>query len=90
VSSSVAHYCILTQLGVALLSRYDHHLPLRWRSTISSRTLSRLVLGVTPGDWYSQALYQPTGAPDRLWKGLREGEIGLSEIAAGAEAQNRD
>ena len=54
----------------------------RWRSTISSGTLSRLVIGVTPGDWYSQALYQPTGVHDRLWQGLREGEIGLSEIAA--------
>jgi putative ABC transport system permease protein len=54
----------------------------RWRSTISSGTLSRLVIGVTPGDWYSQALYQPTGEHDRLWKGLREGEIGLSEVAA--------
>ena len=32
----------------------------RWRSTISSGTLSRLVVGVTPGDWYSQALYEPT------------------------------
>jgi putative ABC transport system permease protein len=54
----------------------------RWRSTISSGTLSRLVIGVTPGDWYSQALYQPTGGQDRLWQGLREGQIGLSEIAA--------
>ena len=54
----------------------------RWRSTISSGTLSRLVIGVTPGDWYSQALYQPTGVHDRLWQGLREGEIGLSQVAA--------
>jgi putative ABC transport system permease protein len=54
----------------------------RWRSMISSGTLSRLVIGVTPGDWYSQALYQPTGVHDRLWQGLREGEIGLSEVAA--------
>ena len=54
----------------------------RWRSMISSGTLSRLVIGVTPGDWYSQALYQPTSAHDRMWQGLREGEIGLSEIAA--------
>ena len=54
----------------------------RWRSTISSRTLSRLVVGVTPGDWYSQALYEPTDAHDRFWQGMREGEIGLSEIAA--------
>jgi putative ABC transport system permease protein len=54
----------------------------RWRSTISSGTLSRLVIGVTPGDWYSQALYQPTGVRDRLWQGLRQGEIGLSEVAA--------
>jgi putative ABC transport system permease protein len=54
----------------------------RWRSTISSGTLSRLVVGVTPGDWYSQALYEPTDVRDKFWQGLREGEIGLSEIAA--------
>ena len=54
----------------------------RWRSTISSGTLSRFVIGVTPGDWYSQALYEPTEEPDRFWQGLQEGEIGLSEIAA--------
>jgi putative ABC transport system permease protein len=54
----------------------------RWRSTISSGTLSRLVFGVTPGDWYSQALYKPTDARDRFWQGLGEGQIGLSEIAA--------
>ena len=54
----------------------------RWRSTISSGTLSRLVIGVTPGDWYSQALYQPTGVHDTLWQGLRAGEIGLSQVAA--------
>ena len=38
---------------------------------------------MTPGDWYSQALYQPTGDHDAMWQGLREGEIGLSEVAAG-------
>jgi putative ABC transport system permease protein len=54
----------------------------RWRSTISSGASSRLVVGVTPGDWYSQALYAPTGGPDVFWRSLREGEIGLSEIAA--------
>jgi putative ABC transport system permease protein len=54
----------------------------RWRSTISSGTSSRLVVGVTPGDWYSQALYQPTGDHGTLWQGLREGEIGLSQVAA--------
>jgi putative ABC transport system permease protein len=54
----------------------------RWRSTISSGTSSRIVIGLTPGDWYSQALYEPTDAGDMLWQGLREGEIGLSEIAA--------
>jgi len=54
----------------------------RWRSTISSGTLSRLVIGVTPGDWYSQALFEPTSAHDRMWQGLSEGEIGLSEVAA--------
>ncbi|WP_155976655.1 ABC transporter permease [Nocardia sp. 348MFTsu5.1] len=54
----------------------------RRRSTISSGTLSRLVVGVTPGDWYSQALYEPADGGDKLWQGLRDGEIGLSEIAA--------
>lgn len=54
----------------------------RWRSTISSGTLSRLVVGVAPGDWYSQALYEPTDAGDKFWQGLGEGQIGLSEIAA--------
>lgn len=60
----------------------DRDVSSRWRSTISSGTLSRLVIGVTPGDWYSRAQYQPTGDDDRLWQGLREGEIGLSEVAA--------
>jgi putative ABC transport system permease protein len=54
----------------------------RWQSTISSGTLSRLVVGVAPGDWYSQALYEPTDVRDRFWRGLQDGEIGLSEIAA--------
>ena len=54
----------------------------RWRSTIGSGTLSRLVVGVTPGDWYSTAVYQPTDSRDQFWPGLRDGEIGLSEIAA--------
>ena len=44
--------------------------------------MSRLVFGVTPGDWYSQALYEPTGARDGFWQGLQSGEVGLSEIAA--------
>src|SRR4029077_8906405 len=34
------------------------------------------------GDWYSQALYEPTEELDRFWQGLQAGEIGLSEIAA--------
>ena len=54
----------------------------RWRSTISSGASSRLVVGVTPGDWYSRALYEPTEAATAFWQGLRDGEIGLSEIAA--------
>jgi len=54
----------------------------RSKSTISSGTLSRLVIGVTPGDWYSQALYEPTDIHDRFWQGLREGDVGLSRIAA--------
>ena len=59
-----------------------HSMSSRWRSTISSGTSSRIVIGVTPGDFYSQALYQPTGSPDMLWQGLQEGQIGLSKIAA--------
>jgi putative ABC transport system permease protein len=54
----------------------------RWRSTISSGTLSRLVIGIPPGNWYSRALYAPTDVPDQFWQGLREGQIGLSEVAA--------
>ncbi|ORB63451.1 ABC transporter permease [Mycolicibacterium tusciae] len=54
----------------------------RWRSTIGSGTLSRQVAGVTPGDWYSRALYEPTNAAATFWQGLRDGEVGLSEIAA--------
>jgi putative ABC transport system permease protein len=54
----------------------------RWSSTISSGTLSRIVIGITPGDWYSRALYEPSDAPDMFWQGLRDGEIGLSQIAA--------
>ncbi|WP_234834862.1 FtsX-like permease family protein [Mycolicibacterium stellerae] len=54
----------------------------RWQSTISSGTSSRQVVGVTPGDWYSQALYEPTDVGNRFWQGLRDGEVGLTEIAA--------
>ncbi|WP_059017270.1 FtsX-like permease family protein [Mycobacterium sp. M26] len=54
----------------------------RWRSTISSGSSSRLVIGVTPGDWYSTALFVPAGAADSFWHGLHDGQIGLSEIAA--------
>jgi putative ABC transport system permease protein len=53
-----------------------------WRSTISSGTSSRLVVGVTPGDWYSRGLYEPTRDPDYLWQGLHAGGVALSEIAA--------
>ncbi len=59
-----------------------HDVSSRWRSMISSGNSSRLVVGVTPGDWYSQALYEPTDPGDRFWQGLRDGEIGLSPIAA--------
>ena len=55
----------------------------RWRSTISSGASSRLVIGVTPGEWYGAALYEPTSHPDVLWNGLQEGQVGLSEVAAG-------
>ncbi|SBS77634.1 ABC-type transport system, involved in lipoprotein release, permease component [uncultured Mycobacterium sp.] len=54
----------------------------RWRSTISSGSSSRLVVGVSPGDWYGRGLYEPTAAGDAFWQGLRDGEVGLSEIAA--------
>lgn len=60
-----------------------HSVAARWRSTIGSGTLTRLVIGVTPGDWFSRGLYEPTGDSDALWDGLRHGEIAVSEIAAG-------
>lgn len=59
-----------------------HSVSSRWRSMLSSGTSSRLVIGVTPGDWYSQGLYQPTGDADAFWQELRDGQIGLSEVAA--------
>ena len=55
----------------------------RRRAVISSGTLSRIVIGVTPGDWFSRALYEPTGDRDAMWRGLADGEVALSEIAAG-------
>lgn len=55
----------------------------RWRSTISSGSSSRLVIGVTGGDWYSRALYQPVGESEAFWQGVRNGGVGLSEVAAG-------
>lgn len=54
----------------------------RWRAMISSGTTSRLVVGVTPGDWYSRGLYAPADVADDFWNRLRDGEIGLSQIAA--------
>ncbi|MBI3224273.1 MAG: ABC transporter permease [Mycolicibacterium cosmeticum] len=59
-----------------------HRVSSRWRSVLSSGSSSRLIDGVTPGDWYSQALYEPTEDSDDFWKRLRDGDIGLSEIAA--------
>mgnify|MGYP001576538825 CR=1 FL=1 len=61
----------------------EHAVSSRWRSTIGSGTLSRLVIGVTPGDWYSRGMYQPDGGADPLWQGLRDGQVGLSDVAAG-------
>lgn len=54
----------------------------RWRSTISSGTASRQVVGVAPGGWYSRAMYEPIDAEEGFWQHLRDGEIGLSRIAA--------
>lgn len=59
-----------------------HSVSSRWKAMISSGTSSRLVVGVTPGDWYSRGLYQPTGDADTFWQQLRDGQIGLSEVAA--------
>jgi putative ABC transport system permease protein len=59
-----------------------HPVSSRWRSMVSSGTAARLVIGVTPGDWFSRGLYQPTGESETVWQKLRDGQIGLSEIAA--------
>ncbi|BBY62607.1 ABC transporter permease [Mycolicibacterium helvum] len=74
----------LSDATFALVSRAANgrNVSARWRSTISSGSSSRLVAGVTPGDWYSRALYEPTAAGDAFWQGLQDGEVGLSEIAA--------
>lgn len=55
----------------------------RWRAMVSSGASARLVVGLTPGDWYSRALYQPAGQPDDFWHGLQQGEVGLTDVAAG-------
>ncbi|ODR27225.1 ABC transporter permease [Mycolicibacterium porcinum] len=68
--------------GLITKAADGHQVSSRWRSTISSGTLSRLAIGVEPGDWYSQALYQPVRDDDGLWKGLQKGQVGLSQIAA--------
>jgi len=68
--------------GLVETAAGGHGVSSRWRSTISSGTLSRLVIGITPGDWYSRALYEPTGVQDNMWQGLGAGEVGLSDVAA--------
>ncbi|MEE3849788.1 ABC transporter permease [Gordonia sp. LSe1-13] len=59
-----------------------HPVASRWRATISSGASTRLVFGVTPGDWYSRAQYEPTTDADALWDRLHRGEVALTEQAA--------
>jgi len=54
----------------------------RWRSTISTGTSSRLVIGVSPGDWYSTVAYTALADAAGMWRGLRAGDVALSEITA--------
>jgi putative ABC transport system permease protein len=54
----------------------------RWRSAISTGPSTRLVIGVTPGDWYSTATYRPDDDPETTWRGLRGGEVALSQVTA--------
>lgn len=54
----------------------------RWQSKISTGPSTRLVVGVTPGDWYSAAEYRPDGDDAATWQGLRAGDVALSRIAA--------
>jgi len=54
----------------------------RWRSTIIDAGATRLVLGVTPGDRLSSALYRPVGDAGAMWTGIRSGGVGLSTITA--------
>ncbi|MBF6216090.1 ABC transporter permease [Nocardia puris] len=55
----------------------------QWTAVIPSPTEPRLIVGVTPGSRQATALATPLGDADRLWNGLRAGEIGLSVVAAG-------
>jgi putative ABC transport system permease protein len=68
--------------GMVLTAAGGRDVASRWRSTISSGTSSRQVVGVAPGEWYSRALYEPDGVHEDFWQRLRHGEIGLSQIAA--------
>ncbi|MFW0794083.1 ABC transporter permease [Gordonia sp. CPCC 205515] len=55
----------------------------RWRSTIGTGAATRLIFGVTPGDWYAAAMFEPTTDRARLWQGMRDGEVAVSQLAAG-------
>ncbi|MEV6275145.1 ABC transporter permease [Nocardia sp. NPDC051832] len=55
----------------------------RRQAFLPSKTEPRMVLGISPGGWYANALAAPTTNPEALWRGLSAGEVALSTIAAG-------
>ena len=58
----------------------------RSKSTISSGALSRRVIGVTPGDWYSQALYEPADERDRFWQGCETETLASARLPPAGSA----
>lgn len=55
----------------------------RWRALIPSPTEPRAVFGVSPASWYATQFAAPTTDAAALWQGISDGDVALSEVAAG-------
>ncbi|MEV0251079.1 FtsX-like permease family protein [Nocardia sp. NPDC050712] len=61
----------------------DREISARRTAFLPSKTEPRMVLGISPGTWHATAVAEPTSDPAALWRGLADGEVALSGIAAG-------
>lgn len=55
----------------------------RYRAVIPSPIEPRIVVGVEPGSWYADALVDVHGDADTMWRAMANGQVALSEVAAG-------